>query len=609
MSYVYGGRFNATAITTNNDIITSYSAVITPIDVDRQCPICIVKSSRKNTDGIVLKTYSLIRAYIDNTTNQIKYKTLNIVPEGKSFPTQLQIDGQEHSLILSNPDYTTINTCPLFGNAGISIASSSPYNKIQDVNVTSSDIPIFELPEGTTPPSEFDECTAAHDLINDYLTTGNYDGASNKESIDGWHVEFVVYMSGNAPDQLFTIITTENDIAKSMNNKYAWSVTPSIAEPTIDYSSFQSNSRITFTSGSVSMGLDEFTLLIIEQNSKEDVAVEFNIKNDNYSYIKDSDKHISITVIKGDPPPSKYDPPKDSDNGNPNINFEPTNEIVTLRTTYQCDDSSLEELGSFIWSTNFFDNILKNWTSPIENIVSIRAMPVSFPAGDISNIIIGNVKTSIQAMKVQSSTEIIVGTCPIPYYYYNFLDCESFTSLILYLPLYGFADLNVSTFIGRTLKVTCVFDVVKGSVLYKVFANDIQVEQYACEGSISISISQLNDYEVRRGMMNGLLGTALNMIGDKIFAGLNRRSISSTSVDNGTLMSHSSRMSYVIITRPTTNIPSTFGHDVGFLWNSSAKIKSLKGYTICKNPDMSGVGLTDEEKEELYQIMTSGFYV
>ena len=49
-----------------------------------------------------------------------------------------------------------------------------------------------------------------------------------------------------------------------------------------------------------------------------------------------------------------------------------------------------------MWSDSFFDNIKLINNSPIENVVSVKAIPCDFLTEASKNIVLGNVETTVQ---------------------------------------------------------------------------------------------------------------------------------------------------------------------------------------------------------------------
>ena len=65
----------------------------------------------------------------------------------------------------------------------------------------------------------------------------------------------------------------------------------------------------------------------------------------------------------------------------------------------------------------------------------------------------------------------------------------------------------------------------------------------------------------------------------------------------------------MVIDRPQYQPLKAFNHTRGRMCCLSKTIGSLKGYTDCDgNIDISGISATDEEKDEIVNILSTGFF-
>ena len=109
---------------------------------------------------------------------------------------------------------------------------------------------------------------------------------------------------------------------------------------------------------------------------------------------------------------------------------------------YNLSESNLQSLTNWLWSSNFFDSIIKNFSSPMENIIMLGTVPFSNFIGTNSNISIGNVTSEISALKLSRTTyELDCGTIDVSMPYNSFGSFEPFCKYQLYLPYIGVVDL------------------------------------------------------------------------------------------------------------------------------------------------------------------------
>ena len=283
-------------------------------------------------------------------------------------------------------------------------------------------------------------------------------------------------------------------------------------------------------------------------------------------------------------------------------------------TTYKMSQSRIKSLASFLWSASFFDNIKLLNSSPIENIVSCKIIPISINGTD-ERIVLGNVDSGVNGDKVNSSYKVEVGNLAISEYYHSFLDYAPYTKLTVFLPFIGFKELDTNTFMNKTLKVIYIFDLITGSVKAQLFANNVYVQSYDGNAGIDIPLTSSNRAQVE----GAFIGSALSAVESKSLIGASSAllngamtpySFSTKGSYSPSCGSHDTRKIFVIYDRPTLQIPSTYGHDFGYPCKLSRSLGSVNGFTIVNsNIDLNGITCTETEREEIRQLLTSGVYL
>lgn len=59
---------------------------------------------------------------------------------------------------------------------------------------------------------------------------------------------------------------------------------------------------------------------------------------------------------------------------------------------------------------------------------------------------------------------------------------------------------------------------------------------------------------------------------------------------------------------PRTANPDNYDSAIGYLWEGTATIKNLSGFSIARNPNLKNIQATEEEKNLISEILTTGFY-
>lgn len=291
--------------------------------------------------------------------------------------------------------------------------------------------------------------------------------------------------------------------------------------------------------------------------------------------------------------------------------------IGVLTTTFKMTKERLQQLGQFLWGSSIFDKFSLINNNPIENIVSCKAIPIE-KSGSNQQIVLGNVETGVNGEKISNNFgKTTIGSVTIAEYYKNFLDYSPYTNVIIYLPYIGFRELDTSMIMGKTLKVEYTTDCITGGCLAQISVGGVRLYEFTGNMGIDIPITASNRAQVEAGYIQAGVGAAMSLTGGNI-AGATTALInsataqyhySSTGNPSPMCVASTNRTCYVIIDRPQFQKLKAFNHTRGQKCNLSKTIGSLKGFTICdSNIDLSGISATESEKEEIVNILSTGFF-
>lgn len=330
--------------------------------------------------------------------------------------------------------------------------------------------------------------------------------------------------------------------------------------------------------------------------------------------VKDGDDGSKIVTDNDD---SGYSDDKDNDE-NDNDTSDVSSGIGVLTTTFKMTNDRLKQLGRFLWGSNIFDNFSLICNNPIENIISCKSIPLSLN-GTTQKIILGNVDTGVNGDKVSNNfTKQNIGSIPIPEKYHNFLDYAPYTNVIIYLPYVGFKELDTNLVMGKTLSISYTVDIITGGCLCQITSNNVKLYEFNGNMGIDIPITASNRAQVEAGYISSGIGIASSVASGNIVGAAtslinsaeSQYHYASTSSPNPMCVASTNRTCYVILDRPTYQTLKSFNHTRGKKCYLTKTINTLKGYTICdEHIDLSGIGATDSEKEELIKILSSGFFV
>lgn len=311
-----------------------------------------------------------------------------------------------------------------------------------------------------------------------------------------------------------------------------------------------------------------------------------------------------------------YDDNKDRDD-NDNDTKVLSSGIGVLTSTFHMTKERLEQLGQFLWGASIFDEFSLINNNPIENIISCKAIPYDI-SGTTQEITLGNVKTGVNGEKIsQNFNKQTIGSVAIAEHYHNFLDYAPYTNVIIYLPYIGFKELDASLVMGKTLRIEYTLDVITGGCLAQIYVGKIRLYEFTGNIGVDISITASNRAQVESAYINAGVGVVSSAMSGNVTGAVNsiigaatsQYHYSGTGNPSPSCVASTNRTCYVVIDRPQYQPLNAFNHTRGRMCCLSKTIGSLKGYTVCdKNVDISGISATDEEKEEIVNILSSGFF-
>ena len=294
-----------------------------------------------------------------------------------------------------------------------------------------------------------------------------------------------------------------------------------------------------------------------------------------------------------------------------------------------------EQIATLAAEFNNPTNSIPTGKNPFDSIISLQQFCIDLAtntAGTAETIKIDGWDTNTQGKKIASQfANIVLGSYTIDKLYDNFLDYEPFTTAELYVPLCGRIQLPLNYIMGKEFFVYFVQDIENGACKAIIKCDQISAE-IAGDLSETVSITAENQGIKKQSIMNGAIaagsgaaiaaisglsgnvgGAAAGAAGylsgvSSIYTALN----ANYSIIKGTSTARCNFSNvatcYIKITRPAIELPTNYGHTVGYIANVTKKLSDVHGYTICNNPDVQ-CNLTASEKQKLKNYLQSGVYL
>lgn len=343
-----------------------------------------------------------------------------------------------------------------------------------------------------------------------------------------------------------------------------------------------------------------------------------------YQNVSNGEDGSIIEIVNYDDDPSGFDD-DDDDYHDPSDNEDDTPDDSTdisvsgeVCKTFKIEDIELKKLSQFLWSSDFFDNILLVNNSPIENIISLKALIGTVATtGTSQSLTLGNVTTTASAIPCNESITINAGSITLPRKYNNFLDFEPYTKVQIYLPFYGCAMLDSSLVIGRTITIKYIIDVITATAKIKIIHDNKTLYEFKTTCGTDLPITSSNRASVEMGYLSSGVGMGISIASGNVLGGLAsglsmaQSQYHSTTSGNvsGVLNFHDSRMVTVLVDRPVYTDLKNFNKTHGRMCNLSKTLRDLKGFTKCAENVQIPFNCLDEERTMIIEQLVNGVII
>lgn len=380
--------------------------------------------------------------------------------------------------------------------------------------------------------------------------------------------------------------------------------------------------------------------------------------DDNYTLIKDAvtfapfsstNKNIEDDIIRPEPPSEDpyadggYSGPDAGDTGSFDYNGSPQpfgpapgfkDGLDTgFYTLYAPSSTELQNLATYLWSTNFDLNLFKRlFNNPMDLFLVLGVLPVTIPKGAQKEVGIGLITTGVYMTTASARTvSVDMGTIQVKGKTAGYLDYAPYTRCDIILPFVGVVPIDVDAIMDKYVNVYYNIDVLTGSCVAGISAGHTTdkmhvIGTYAGNCMRSIPLTGA-DYT---NMLSGLVqtagaiaaGAASGGAAGAIAGGL---AASSSAVVNegkpmiqkggalssaaGFMLGANQMRPVLIFSYPQQCLPSSQISEIGYPTYRSGLLGDFNGFVRVEVIHLRGITLTDEELTELELILKEGVYV
>ena len=290
-------------------------------------------------------------------------------------------------------------------------------------------------------------------------------------------------------------------------------------------------------------------------------------------------------------------------------------------TLYNPSLTQLKNLSSYMWSNDFFDQIIKLFGDPMDAILSLSIVPVAVPDGGAQDVKVGNVSTGVIMTKAAVQyISVDCGSLNMREFWGSALDYAPNTKIQLYLPYIGYKFIDTDEVMNKTLGITYHVDILTGSCVAFVHSNGSVLYQFegncACNlpvtgkswaNIVSAAINVAGTAAVLAGtgsitaatLATGLVNTVGNVMGAKA-------QIEHGGTSSGSGGQMSVQHPYLIVERPRQSLPLEYNSFEGYPSNITSRLGDLSGYTAVESVHLEGINATDSEISEIESLLKGG---
>lgn len=294
---------------------------------------------------------------------------------------------------------------------------------------------------------------------------------------------------------------------------------------------------------------------------------------------------------------------------------------TSLYTLFKMNFSQIEDLINYLCSStwqsavtnlglgNVFGAIAKCITVPFDVRSSIDRWNTMKILGIDTGVTIDGVANHLQTVNC--------GTITIDRYFGDFKDYSPYSKCFIYLPYIGVNEISINQVQGKELSLVYGVDLLDGSCVARLSADSKQL--YSFSGNMA------TEYPIVGKTPSSPLAAATNLLGD--ISG-NSTLVATVGLLGSVLTGQNSSSSFqtvggvagnwgnvgvltpfVYLERPVQSIPNAYESCFGWTCNKYLTLNALSGYTEVDESIHLSTTATDEEKEMLKEILTSGFYI
>lgn len=302
----------------------------------------------------------------------------------------------------------------------------------------------------------------------------------------------------------------------------------------------------------------------------------------------------------------------------------PTGSASSLWAVYNPTQAQVNSFGSWLWSSDFIEQIKKLFNDPMQAIIGIHKVFATPSTSGSQTIKCGYIDSNVSAAVVSSQyTDINCGSVDLREYFGNVFDYAPFTEISLYLPFIGIVKLDVSDVMRSTINVKYHVDVITGACLADVKvsrdANNSVLYQYAGSCIVTYPLSSGSYASALAGIVSIAGGAVASVasggalapvaIGAAVGATKLHSDVQKSGSFTGAAGAMGCKKPYLIISRPQTALPSNYKKYEGNPSRTYISVKDCSGYIKVSDVHVKNTNASNTELDMIESLLKTGIEV
>lgn len=296
-----------------------------------------------------------------------------------------------------------------------------------------------------------------------------------------------------------------------------------------------------------------------------------------------------------------------------------------LANLYNPTLAQVKQFSRWLWGSDGLnlDQLKKLLQDPMQAIIGLHVMYATPTTGADRDIQVGYINSGVTSKIVtEQYTEIDCGTVTINEYFGDARDYSPFTQVYCYLPFIGIVELNADDVVNSTLGIKYKIDVLTGCCLaqltVKKYALDAVLYTYTGNCAVQMPITSGNYLSTVSSLLGAVvsgaaavatggalapvaIGAAANALG-----GGARASVAMSGSLGSNAGAMGIRKPYLIIKRVESADANGYNEFYGYPTNKRVNLSQLTGYVRVKEINLSGTNATEDEQNEIVNLLKEG---